>query len=259
MIIVILLSRVEIYFNEILLISHEIIKNVFLGARYHRNCFSHFCCKRNTPASRSSENQNAKKIKVGRKADETCQSAFQIIITHIKNNPDEQLTLKDLVTMMEDLLSDSDSEAYSSKYLKTKLEEYFKDEIIITSCDGKVNVITFRQKASSVLYDFFMENKNQNNTEDQKSALILAAAKLIKNDIQLIAANKTEFPDISDISICDSLNFVPASLNLYLENLIKQNSSELKKATTRLMLSFGQHNLGLCGDQRPPNWALGPV
>ena len=25
------------------------------------------------------------------------------------------------------------------------------------------------------------------------------------------------------------------------------------------MLAYGQHNLGLCGDQRPPNWAAGPV
>ena len=25
------------------------------------------------------------------------------------------------------------------------------------------------------------------------------------------------------------------------------------------MLAFSQHNLGLCGGQRPPNWASGPV
>ena len=25
------------------------------------------------------------------------------------------------------------------------------------------------------------------------------------------------------------------------------------------MLAYSQHNLGMCGDQRPPNWPLGPL
>ena len=28
---------------------------------------------------------------------------------------------------------------------------------------------------------------------------------------------------------------------------------------TRLMLAYGQHNLGLCGGGIPPNWAFVPV
>ena len=32
-----------------------------------------------------------------------------------------------------------------------------------------------------------------------------------------------------------------------------------KVEETGLMVSFGQHNLGLCGDQKTPNWAFCPV
>ena len=39
--------------------------------------------------------------------------------------------------------------------MQQKLKEYFRDRIIQTEINGKPNVVTFRNKAKTILHDFY--------------------------------------------------------------------------------------------------------
>ena len=46
------------------------------------------------------------------------------------------------------------SQAFTTTWLKARLLEHLKDEVIITNINNKNNVITFFEKASKILSDF---------------------------------------------------------------------------------------------------------
>ena len=47
---------------------------------------------------------------------------------------------------MGELLNRTDLEPYCNKYLKSKLLEYFSDQLVFATIDGKANVVTFKEK-----------------------------------------------------------------------------------------------------------------
>ena len=61
----------------------------------------------------------------------------------------------------------------------------YGDSLFIAESCGRQDIMTFREKTSTNLRDYFnMPNKNDN--EAHKRAIIEAAAKLIKNEIKTI-------------------------------------------------------------------------
>ena len=55
---------------------------------------------------------------------------------------------------MNQKLANTDYDAYSYTYAKTRIEGHFGERIIQTVIDGKPNVITFRTNAGAVLQDY---------------------------------------------------------------------------------------------------------
>ena len=47
----------------------------------------------------------------------------------MKQNDDEQTTVNDLLSMMQEHFKDSSSDAFTSKWLKNRLMEYFKNSL----------------------------------------------------------------------------------------------------------------------------------
>ena len=56
---------------------------------------------------------------------------------------------------MEENLADSKHSAYSYPHMQQKLKEHFGDTIIQKEINGKSNIVTFRNNAKAVLYDFY--------------------------------------------------------------------------------------------------------
>ena len=104
--------------------------------------------------------------KVGHPKDKERTDAFLEVATFHEENDDEQITIHDLISCMEDNLADSEHGAYS--YPPTHAAEtlgIFGDTIIETEIDGKPNVVTFRNKAKVVLHDFCSQQKADLDTE----------------------------------------------------------------------------------------------
>ena len=135
----------------------------------------------------------------------------------LQENDDEQITVVDLVENMEEYLVDSASTAYSRNHMKARLQEHFRDQIIITEINGKPNVVTFRSTVANILHDFHAQPKNV-DLETEKLNIIRTAS-LIKSDIKLIKTLNDIYPLIETEAETNA-NFLPQTLKLLLEGLL---------------------------------------
>ena len=80
--------------------------------------------------------------------------------------------------------------------MQLMLKEHLGDKIIQTEINGKPNVVTFRNKAKEVLYDFY--NNRDLDHEKDKMRIIETAAKLMKDDIKAVNTSHCNYPDFDD-------------------------------------------------------------
>ena len=85
-------------------------------------------------------------------------------------------------------------EVYSLKHLKRKLEERYKEDIIISQTEGKANLVCFKDVAQFIIKRSKKENENTN-----EEVIIKTAAKLIKAEIQNQKFNTEIYPSRRDI------------------------------------------------------------
>ena len=116
-------------------------------AIYHIKCNSYFRTRKSNPVVQGDTSR-----KRGRPVDTEKEEVFLEVAEFLGNHNDEQFTLSEIVKMMDEKLNSS--EAYTAKWLRKRLQEYFEEKIIFTSTSGKYNVITFAETVSKILHDF---------------------------------------------------------------------------------------------------------
>ena len=73
---------------------------------------------------------------------------------------------------MEENLANTEHSACSYPHMQQRLKEHFGNKIIQTEINGKPNVVTFRNKAREVLYDFY----SQRDLDPEKDKLRIIEA-----------------------------------------------------------------------------------
>ena len=133
--------------------------------------------------------------------------------TYFEENDEEQLTITDLSNKMKEQLHDSVSSGYGNQYLNSKLQKHYGDSVFVARGEGLHDIVTFREKTSSILRDFF-KMPNKNDEETQKRAIIETAAKLIKSDIKTrLIAIMSEYPEATDLDLEYTLEYVTPALD----------------------------------------------
>ena len=184
-------------------------------AIYHQSCSVSFRTSCRVPQLYSTLR---KEEKTGRPEDIERKDAFFKVIDFLGNGDEEQVTITCLVNKMGEFLSGQ--EAYSVKYMKQKLQEYYGNKILITEKVGVPNVLTFLPTAETILNNFYNENKRE-SIDDEKMRIIQTVAKLIEDDIMFSKCFLTsdEYPAIEEINIEVVLSSIPTSLRIFL-NLV---------------------------------------
>ena len=129
---------------------------------------------------------------------------FMKIVEYIKENDDEQVTISKLVEIMKE----KGGESFCSKYMRQKLEQYFGDQILITDSIERHSVVTLRETAASILYEFQQRPKDQ-DSDSEKLSIIKTAANLLKSEMKSVETNRDAYPSSSNMS---SLEY---NLNIY--------------------------------------------
>ena len=62
---------------------------------------------------------------------------------------------------MDSFLMYSSYKAFTTEWIKHKLQEQLKDEIIVTEINGKPNVVTFRMITAKIMQNFYNKRKKK--------------------------------------------------------------------------------------------------
>ena len=170
-------------------------------AKYHHACITSF---------RLWDESIKKK---GRPIDSEMSSGFEKLCTWLEERADCELyTLKELQAKMQEL--NNSGAVYTVKRLKQRLMEHYKDYIYFAELSGCVDVVCFKDMANYILYNL---KKQGSQTKDD---IIVAAAKMIRADIQGLRKSKDTYPSVDDIVKEEIDEWVPPSLNSFLQYII---------------------------------------
>ena len=199
-------------------------------AMYHQTCIVNFRTGKQIPKVFVTEEPAHKKKRLGRPQDEEKIDAFLRVAKFLQDNDDEQITVNDLNDLMNDFMADSESTAYGHTHMKSRLKEHFGDQILITEINGKSNVVTFRSTPETIVQEFHARPKA--HPEEEKKHIIKAAAKLIKNDFNMVEPSTENYPPAAEIETEERcLNFVLDSLKLLLGGILVGKDVGLKLAS----------------------------
>ena len=205
-------------------------------AVYHQSCSVNFRTFREIPEYimktilEPEFEQPSKKRRKGRPVEYDREIAFEQVIQHLKENDEEQITISDLTDMMNNYLRFSDHDAFTVPYMKQKLAEHFKEELVIASFQGKEDVVTLKRAASSILYDFYSEPRST-EPESDKQKVVLAAAQLLRSDIKSLNTFRDIYPSSHTMTIAEGKKFLPDTLRVFLEAMIIGKNADIKIAS----------------------------
>ncbi|CAC5398051.1 unnamed protein product [Mytilus coruscus] len=77
------------------------------------------------------------------------EDGFYKIVDYLKHHDDEQILISDLVEKIDEMC---EGNAYSQMYLKKRLKQHFRDEIIITDIPGPISENSFHRTSDNASY-----------------------------------------------------------------------------------------------------------
>ena len=200
-------------------------------AGYHNLCSVNFRTFKDIPQQfQTEEIKQCKKPKLGRPQDVTRSEAFLHVVHYFEENDEEQMSIRDLIAIMESTLEGTGYDAYGFTHMKTKLQEYFGDKIIIAEINGRPNVITLTSTAKQILHDFYFRPR-QDDPGMEKLRIIETAGILIKNELKSVKQAKDVYPTAEDMSsVTETMKYIPQSLSLLLKAMFVSKDVTLKVA-----------------------------
>ena len=179
-------------------------------AKYHRKCAQDFFSLKNMSQTLPGKPIDTRRL-----------SAFNDLCCYIDENNECQYTIPFLMEQMKTYLNGEDG--YSVNYFKQKLQERYQDNITITNCQRKTNVVTFRDSAQNILQQRLMESLAHDN-ENKNDMIIEMAAAIIRNDIRTCVYDLSEYPSPHDDEKYEEM--IPGSLKLLLHKVMDPKSKD---------------------------------
>ena len=172
-------------------------------------------------------NEPPSKKSCGRPLEETRNTAFRAVVDYIEeHDEEEQITIMDLVSKMDEYLVDTCLQAYSVLFTKKRLLEHFENDIFITEINDKQNV-TLRTTAASIVHDSNSYGKDEYSQANQLR-IVDTAAKRIKNVMKHMQANE-EYSTPAEMSdVHENTEYIPESLVHLLRVLFSGKYIDLK-------------------------------
>jgi hypothetical protein len=155
-------------------------------ARYHDSCYKAFTSSTvgsNKPHRPVAQNMNER---------------FEALCHWLENDGDAELyTLSDLHNQMTHLANGE--EVYGEKHMRQKLMEHYGDHIFLSSVGGsRKDVVCFKNMASYIVSDKWYKDRNEDSNKESERVMI-AAAKLVREEIRSKNYNKDVYPGINEI------------------------------------------------------------
>jgi hypothetical protein len=136
-------------------------------AVYHQQCNVNFRTGKSIPKAYQTGNcDNAALRSPGRPEQKEQKDAFEKVMLFLEGATNETLTVSDLVSEMTNVCGEK---AYSTKHMKKKIIEHFGNEVIISSIDGKNDIVSLKSNASAIIHSFYEDLQGQSDEEKKKN------------------------------------------------------------------------------------------
>ena len=161
----------------------------------------------------------------GRPEDQMMLQWFKMLCQWLESEAGaESYTLTELHNKMKKI-SDN-SEVYTVKRLKQKLQEHYKEFIFFAEVEGRGNVVCFKNMAKYIINEKWYSDKKA-NIEDEAERIVITTAKIIRAEIREKEYSSDSYPTNDDISnIEKSREWIPRHLQTLMKTIV---SSELKQ------------------------------
>lgn len=175
-------------------------------ARYHRSCSSKFFSKQHL-------NPSGKR---GRPDDEDIVTGLEKVCSYMEDSDDCQFTLQELL----DVMHQNQSCKTSASYLKTKLQEKYGNDVIITTLQRKTPIVCFRKSGDKLLCNSWY-NEKLHSEKEERLRIVRTAAAIIKEDIKSKVYDSCNYPSPEGL-FNDVENNIPDSLHVLLHEIIEK-------------------------------------
>ena len=125
-------------------------------------------------------------------------------------------------------------EPYTTRYMKSAIEDHFGDKIIFAEING-IPDVTFSERVSTIISEFY-DSPIGNDCQAEKMRILRTAVKLIKSEVKSMPSWKSEYPEANQMSSVEqSLGFLPTSFRILLELLFTGNDAKRWRQLDKLL------------------------
>ena len=116
---------------------------------------------------------------------------------------------------------------YSVKWLKQLLLDKYGDHVFFATVEGKNDVVCFKDMASYIINAKWYQEREE-KIEDESKRLVLAAAKLLKDDIRRKRYDTGVYPEAHDVgNIVEGKDWLPPLLGYFLQELLLDEEKQV--------------------------------
>ena len=134
-------------------------------------------------------------------------NAMEEVFKYIEENDDCQFTLRELRNVI------TSEYVPDERTIKKRLEENYKDEIVISNKFGKSSIVCFKKKENEILTAKWYQERLQDDTQEE-FRILKAAAEIIRRHIRGTPCDKEHYP-ASDQMFTNINDCIPEQLTFF--------------------------------------------
>ena len=202
-------------------------------AKYHRSCMQAFMSGRNISTSVDCEEYPRRNI---RNINELNDEAFSHLCEWLRRPEQQQgqFTLLDLRTQLATYLP-KDVPAYSIKHIKRRLYQNFGEKVIIAEVEGRPNVVTLTESATSLIHQSYASSSSDMLEEGEDIRTAKEVGCNIKEKLQSMDHLTDVYPSPLDSDFEKLQDGVPETLRHLIASMFTESRSESAKMKKELL------------------------
>ncbi|XP_048236850.1 uncharacterized protein LOC125372026 [Haliotis rufescens] len=166
-------------------------------------------------------------------------TAFSALCRWLSFQQNSQFTIQDLQSRLASYLAE-DVEPYSIKHLQRRLLEHFGAKVTIAEVEGRANVVTFVDKAATILQNSYHEDDSDKDDTLQQDRMLGCH---IRKRLEGLKKTDLFYPCPQDTDIDKLENEVPDVLLVFVRSLMRKATTETAFEKQRLEVVSHCHAL----------------